>query len=60
MTEEEKINRTYLIELRNALFDREVELYKEVYQIWDKLNSINEQLKKGYEPIEIDESDLPF
>ena len=60
MTEEEKINRTYLIELRNALLDREVELYKEVYQIWDKLNSINEQLEKGYEPIEIDESDLPF
>ena len=60
MTEEEKINRTYLIELRNALLDREVELYKEVYQIWDKLNSINEQLRKGYEPIEIDESDLPF
>ncbi|MGM9523571.1 MAG: hypothetical protein ACI3VU_04080 [Faecousia sp.] len=60
MTEQEKINRIYLMELREALYDRATELSEELDQIWDRINDINKQLTKDYEPIEIDESDLPY
>ncbi len=60
MTELEKINRIYLMELREALYDREAELHEEICQIWGRIDEINKQLKKDYEPIEIDESELPY
>lgn len=60
MNEQEKINQIYLMELREALYNREVELFEELKQIWDRLKDINKQLTKDYEPIDIDESDLPF